>query len=158
VCSNSSADRPARRLLAAAFATLRDEAPAHHGLLCDALAELTVHIVADGEHLAPRPTAAGLAVAEPRGAAAVTIRAGLATVLALLEARRTLVDAIARGELDVWGSADALDAAADAFATFLHGMVRAPSSAGLVDELRRCVAQRGAEQGADQGADQGDRS
>ena len=141
--SSSSADRPARRLLAAAFATLRAEAPVHHGLLCDALAELTVHIVADGEHLAPRPFAAGLEVVEPRGAPGVTIRAGLAAVLALLEARRTLVDAIARGELDVWGSPDALDAAADAFASFLHGMVRAASSAALVDDLRRCVADQG---------------
>ena len=59
--------------------------------------------------------------------------------LVWIDAHGTLLDAVARGALDVRGTADALDAAADAFATFLHGMVRAPSSARLLADLRREV-------------------
>jgi hypothetical protein len=140
VSSSSSADHPARRLLGGAFAVLHDEAPAHAGMLCEALARLTVHVEVGDEAIAPRVTDGRLAVGDPSGPAGVTIRTDLATVLALLDARRTLVEAVAHGELDVWGAADALDAAADAFSTFLHGLVRAPSSASLLDELRRHVA------------------
>jgi hypothetical protein len=140
VSSSSSADRPATRLLGRAFAVLHAEAPAHAGLLCDALARLAVHALVDGERIAPRVVAGRLAVGEPAGRADVTLRTSLPTMLALLEARRTLLDAVNRGELDVWGPAGALDAAADAFSTFLHGLVRAPSSAHLLDELRLHVA------------------
>jgi hypothetical protein len=149
VPSNSSADRPAASLLRAAFAVLHDEAPSHADLLCAALARLTVRVEVGDEAIAPRVAEGRLAVGEPTGPAGVTIRAGLPVVLALLDARRTLIEAVARGELDVWGTADALDAAADAFATFLHGLVRAPSGAGLLGELRRRVA--GAHQEIDHG-------
>jgi hypothetical protein len=143
VCSSSS-DRPASRLLDAAFAILRNEAAAHHDRLCAALAALTIDVVVGDERLAPRVGAGRIAVGEPhgpaaRGAAHVTIQTDLAAVLALLEAQRTLVESVTRGALDVRGSADALAAAADALSTFWHGLVRAPSSASLLDELRRHV-------------------
>lgn len=137
--SSSSADRPARRLLDAAFTVLHDEAPAHHRQLRDTLAALIVHVVVGGEALAPAVAADRLTVGDPRAPPHVTIRTELATVLALFEARRSILEAVARGELDVRGTADALDAAAAAFSQFLHGLVRAPSSAALLDELRHHV-------------------
>jgi hypothetical protein len=139
VCSNSSGDRPARRLLAAAFGVLCDEAPIHHANLRAVLAQLIVHIVVGGDAFAPELAADRLAVGDPRGAAQVTLRTELATALALFEGRRTIVAAVTHGELDVRGSPDALDAAAAAFAHFLHGLVRAPSSAALLDQLRDVV-------------------
>ena len=137
--SSSSADRPATRLVARAFDVLHAEAPVHAGLLCEALAGLAVHADIGGERLAPRVAGGRLAVTDPAGPAAVSLRTSLGTMLALLDARRTLLEAITRGELDVRGPADALDAVADAFSTFLHGLVRAPSGALLLDELRRQV-------------------
>lgn len=137
--SSSFDDRPARRLLDAAFTLLHDEAPLHARLLAEALNRLSVRIDAGGESLAPRLAAGRLTVAEPSGDERVTIRTSLATVLGLLDAHGTLIDAVSRGALDVRGTADSLDAAADAFSTFLHGMVRAPSAAALLDELRREV-------------------
>lgn len=137
--SSSCADRPARRLLGDAFAVLRAEAAAHHAMLCDALAPLPVNVTVGDEALAPQVTGAGLAVGDPCEAPRVAIETRLATVLALLEARCTVIEAVARGDLDLRGTADALDAAADAFAVFLHGLVRAPSSARLLDELRDVV-------------------
>jgi hypothetical protein len=139
VSSSSCADRPARRLLRDAFAVLRDEAAAHHAMLCGALAALPVNVAVGGEALAPQVTGDELAVGDPCEAPRVAIATRLATVLALLEARYTVVEAVARGDLDLRGTADALDAAADAFAVFLHGLVRAPSSARLLDELRSAV-------------------
>ncbi len=138
--SNSSADRPAARLLGRAFAVLHAEAPVHADLLCEALARLAVHAQIGAERLAPRVRGGQLVIAAPAGPADVTLRTSLPAMLALLDARRTLVEAVTRGELDVRGAAGALDAAADAFTTFLHGLVRAPSAASLLDELRRHVA------------------
>ena len=137
--SSSCDDRPARRLLGAAFTLLHDEAPLHAHMLCEALTRLSVRIDAGGESLSPRLRDGRLAVVDASGAEHVTIQTSLATVLGLLDAHGTLLDAVARGALDVRGTADALDAAADAFATFLHGMVRAPSSARLLADLRRQV-------------------
>ena len=137
--SSSCDDRPARRLLGAAFTLLHDEAPLHADLLRDALARLSLRIDAGGESIAPQLCDGKLGVTDASGTECVAIRTSLATVLGLLDAHGTLLDAVARGALDIRGTADALDAAADAFATFLHGMVRAPSSPSLLDDLRRQV-------------------
>jgi hypothetical protein len=139
VSSSSCADRPARRLLGKAFAVLRAEAAVHHAMLCDALAALPANVRVGGEALAPRIDGGQLVVGDPWEAARVAIDTHLATVLALLEARCTVVEAVARGDLDLRGAADALDAAAGAFSVFLHGLVRAPSSPRLLDELRAVV-------------------
>ena len=147
--SSSCADRPARRLLGDAFVVLRDEAAAHHAMLCDALATLPVNVTVGDEALAPQVSRDGLSVGDPCGAPRVAIATRLATVLALLEARCTVIEAVAQGDLDLRGTADALDAAADAFAVFLHGLVRAQSSARLLEELRDAVR-------SDPGADHGE--
>jgi hypothetical protein len=139
VSSSSFDDRPARRLLGAAFTLLHEEAPLHAHMLCHALGGVSVRIDAGDESFAPRLCDGKLGVTDACGAESVAIRTSLATVLGLLDAHGTLLDAVARGALDVRGTADALDAAADAFATFLHGMVRAPSSPALLDDLRREV-------------------
>jgi len=118
---------------------LHDEAPLHAHMLGEALARLSVRIDAGRESIAPRLRDGRLAVVDASGAERVTIHTSLATVLGLLDAHGTLLDAVARGALDIRGAADALDAAADAFATFLHGMVRAPSSTKLLAALRRQV-------------------
>jgi hypothetical protein len=140
VSSNSSADRPARRLLGAAFDVLRAEAPAHHEALCAALAVLAVNVDVAQDRLAPRVIGGRLAVDDPVASPDVAVRTTLAATCALLDGHRTLVDAVAHGELDIHGRADALDAAAAAFSLFLHGLVRAPSSPRLLDELRDHVA------------------
>lgn len=136
--SNSSgADRQARDLLDGALATLHREAPAHHDLLCDALAALTVNLLVGDERFAVEAVRGRLATAGPARAARVTLETDLATACALLDARRTVVQAVRAGELDVRGSAGDLAAVADALSLLLHGLVRCPSSAALLDELRR---------------------
>jgi len=138
--SSCGADRPARRLLVAAFDLLGAEARVHHGLLCAVLETLPVDLHVGPERLRPRVHAARLIVVEPDGPARVTVRTDLATVDALLDARRTVLDAVTRGELFVRGAADALDAAAEAFSICLHGLVRCRSGPALLDDLRRHVS------------------
>jgi hypothetical protein len=53
---------------------LHGEAPAHAGLLCEALARLAVHVEIGGERIAPLVIAGRLAVGEPAGRADVTLR------------------------------------------------------------------------------------
>jgi hypothetical protein len=134
-----SGDHPAARLLGAAFEVLRAEAPAHHEALCMAVLALPVNVVVADERLAVHVSTGALHVGAPHAAPEVTVTTSLAATRALLDAERTLVATIERGELDVRGSAAALDAAADAFMVFLHGLVRAPSSVALLVELR-CVS------------------
>lgn len=136
--SNSSAE-PARRLLVAAFDVLGSEAPVHHGLLHAALGALAVTLLVGDEVLAPRVRGDRIVV-ERAEASRVTVRTDLDAACALLEARLTLAEAIARGVFDVRGTADSLDAAAGALDLFLHGLVRCPSGAALLDDLRREVS------------------
>jgi len=107
-----------------------------------AVLALPVNIVVAHERLAARVAGGKLHVGTPHVAPSVTVTTSLAATRALLDAERTLVAAIERGELDVRGQAAALDAAADAFMLFLHGLVRAPSSAALLAELRRVSGDR----------------
>jgi hypothetical protein len=118
---------------------LRAEAPAHHEALCAVLAALPIELVIDGESLELLVSDGAIAVGPVIESPLVTVTTSLRTARALLEARRTMVAAIERGELDVRGHADALDDAAEALSLFLHGLVRAPSSPPLLDDLRHHV-------------------
>jgi hypothetical protein len=134
--SSSDADLPARRLLGAALDALRREAPAHRDLLCGTLAALAVNLHVDREALGVRAAAGGLAITEPAASARVTIRTDLATAYALLDARLTILEAVRTGRLDARGSAIDLAVAAEALSVFLHGLVRCPSGAVLLRDLR----------------------
>jgi hypothetical protein len=138
--SSCDIDRPARRLLLAAFDVLGAEAEVHYRRLCAVLQALAVDLHVGTELLSPRVHAARLIVVEPDGSARVTVRTDLAAAYALLDGRRTLLESVTHGELDIRGAADALDAAADAASIFLHGLVRCRSGAALFDDLRRHVS------------------
>ena len=122
---------------------LRTEATGHHDALCVALTNLAVNVEVDGERLAPRVEGGRLVVVSAIAVPRVLVRTSLAATYALLEARYTLLEAVTQGQLDVCGCADQLDAAADAFSLFLHGLIRAPSGARLLGKLRRHVEESG---------------
>jgi SCP-2 sterol transfer family len=134
--SSSAADSPARRLLGAALDVLRREAPAHNDVLCGVIATLPISLHVDREVLGLRIAGRQLRIAAPDSAARVTVQTDLATAHALLDARLTVLEAVQQGKLDVRGNAADLCTAAEALSTFLHGLVRCPSGAALLCDLR----------------------
>jgi hypothetical protein len=136
VSSNSSvADPPARRLLRAALDTLGREAPAHHDLLCGALAALPINLDIDREAFSVRVADGTAAIAAPIDPPRVTVRTDLDTAHALLDAQLTILEAVRAGRLDVRGRAGDLAVAAEALSAFLHGLVRCPSGGALLRDL-----------------------
>jgi len=139
VSSNSYADAPARRLVAAALDVLAREAPAHHDELRHLVSAVAMNLFVGDEAFALRSRAGDIELEPPLEDPRLVVTTSLDAACALLDARRTLRETIDRGELDLQGSADAMDTAASAFAIALHGLVRAPSSPALLEALRRQV-------------------
>ena len=137
--SSSARERPARRLLGRALEALAREAPAHHALLREPLRRIALRCAIADEVVHLSVAGARIRIAErPRGdaPAAVEVRAELRDAVALLDGELTFVEAVREGRVDLLGPPAALLDAADAFAIFLHGLVRCSSAGALLDELR----------------------
>lgn len=130
-------------LLDEAFEVLRRESPEHLGLLRDALGGRVVALVVDGERMLSDGDSLGTAAAS----AALTVGTDARTVLALLDDRLTLLDAVRSGALRARGHRSAIAAAEAAMRAFLHGLVRCPSAPGLLVQLRHLVAERETDHG-----------
>jgi hypothetical protein len=137
---STAAPGRAARLLRRAFAVLDEEAPSHAALLRAALSGLRLIIDVDGERLSPRADDGRLAIAAVTDEGAeVRIATSMAAAIALLDDRRTLLEALHAGELRAWGAARDLAHAGRVLSTFLHGLVRCPSAPALLTELRRAA-------------------
>jgi hypothetical protein len=138
--SSSVISGPVARLLGESFAALEDELPTAHARLCAGLAGRAVAIDVDGERFvvalaggqarvasvpAGEDTAAGVRVATSRGA-----------ILAVIDARRSLVEAVLADEVRVVGELDRLVEAHQALVTYVHGAVRCPSFLSLLQRFR----------------------
>jgi hypothetical protein len=81
-----------------------------------------------------------LAVARGRaagGAPAIDVRTTRATVLALIDAELSLVDAVLADHLSLRGALPDLLAFHEGLTTYVHGAVRAPSFPALLAAYRR---------------------
>ncbi len=130
------------RFLERSFAILAAEHPEAYRAMCAALAPRVVSIRVGDEavHLGFTPAAVRRLrwVAAP----AVTIRATIPTVLAVIDAELSLLDAAMAGDLDAGGAPADLAAFHDGLVAYVHGAVRAPSFPFLLGEFRARHARR----------------
>lgn len=130
-----------------------------HERLCRGLGERTIRLTVDGEvrYLSMR---GGRHVVESEGAAGVELRTDRAAIVELVEARRSLLDAVLLERLSLRGAPEELASLYDTLVVFIQGAVRSRSLPALLDAylgsehiaearhdmtpgLRRTTAERG---------------
>jgi hypothetical protein len=137
---------PVASLLRRSFDGLARDVPASYARLVDALAGLTVELTVDGERFTVR------AVVRPPGEAGpgslevvvdgdhpspdVRITTGREVIVAVVDARLTLQEAVEVELVRVIGRLDDLVTAHGALLAYAHACVRAPSSRELHAALR----------------------
>jgi hypothetical protein len=124
--------------LFASFEALAREQPAIHSRLCAQLAPRGVAIAVDDETVAVRFDRHAVARGRSTGGtAAIDVRTTRATVLALVDAELSLVDAVLADRLWLRGALPDLLAFHEGLTTYVHGAVRAPSFPALLAAYRR---------------------
>lgn len=118
------------------LALLRCEVPAAHAAMCAPVAGRRVAIDADGEAFALRFERNVVHAAAPEAGPELSVRTSRRAVLALVDARYSLLEAVLNEHLDVRGTPDDVIAFHDALVAYLHGAVRAPSFPGLLRRFR----------------------
>ena len=135
--SSSCVVEPIARLVADSFAALRADAPRHYARFAAALQAHRAQICVEGERITV--TSDGVAVqvdAEATAPATVRITTDAPTILAVLDARCTLAEAVQRGALAVVAPLEELDALRSALLIYVRGGVRSTAFPGLVARLR----------------------
>ncbi len=123
--------------LFASFEALAREQPAIHARLCAQLAPRGVAIAVDDEIVAMRFDRHAVARGRSAGTTAIDVRTTRATVLALVDAELSLVDAVLADCLCLRGALPDLLAFHEGLTTYVHGAVRAPSFPALLAAYRR---------------------
>jgi hypothetical protein len=135
--ANSSApERGFAAFLARAFSTLEREMPTAYRAMCARLARHPVLLHVDTESVALVFTATHARFVASVPAPRVLVRTSRATILAVLDAEATLMDAVLDERLRLWGGTDDLLTFHDALMLFVHGAVRAPSFSALLRAYR----------------------
>ena len=128
-------------LLRRSLEQLAGEVPASYRHLAGGLGGLEVEVDVDGERFSLRG-GGGLTVRDgPTSTAQVWIATSRVAVLEVLDAIRTLADAVEADRIRVRGELDDVVRAHDAVVAYAHAAVRAPSSPGLLTELRNQVGE-----------------
>jgi hypothetical protein len=122
------------------FAALRRERPAIYDELCRVMQARAARIRVDG---APVDVEfhGGEARIGPakRRPPAIEVRTSRETIVGMVDARWSLMTAIAEDRLWIRGSVDDLVTFHDGLLVYLHGAVRSPSFPGLLQRFRRGV-------------------
>lgn len=128
-------------LLDEALAVLRKESPPHDRLLRERLDGCTIAFTVDGERMATRGAEMTREPGASDAGANVDLRVetDAATVLALLDDRITLLEALRSGALKARGDRSAVARAEAAMRVFIHGLVRCPSAPKLLVKLNNLV-------------------
>ncbi len=138
-------DEGSRGLLQAAFDVLQREAPGYADEVCRQLGGLSVRLSVGDECYRPSVVAGKLVVNDMTGDEQVRVELGLPQLLALFEAEYTLHQALREDHLRVYGTIAQLHSAGVLFNAFLHGLVRCPSGAELLDRMTKMVSGEGIE-------------
>ena len=129
-------------LLDDAFATLARESPVHARLLRERLGGCRIAFTVDGDRMTTRGDARLPAPDPTTDHPDLHVDTDARTVLALLDDRITLLDAIRTGALRARGPRDAVTRAEAAMRVFIHGLVRCPSAPELLRRFRNTVQSR----------------
>src|SRR5262249_16755638 len=135
VSSRSSApESSVRALLARSFDALAAELPEAYARLGTELAGWPVEVEVDRERFVIRVVSGRLVTDE--GEAPVRIRASKAVLLAIVDARETLVDAVRADAIELRAPRASLGDLHEAWTTYLHGAARCPSFPLLLARFR----------------------
>lgn len=117
---------------------LRREYPPAYALLCSNMAGRSAQLTISGEPLWLSFTAHGITVApgNAAGEPALRLTTDWDTILDLVDARLSMIDAVLCGRFDLHGEGRELARFYDATLTYLRGGIRCPSFPALLDRLR----------------------
>lgn len=123
--------------LEASLRVLAREAPASARRVADALGPAGVRVAVDGAARVVRGRGDALLCEAERSPAAVDVATDRTTVLGLVDARTTLMDALLEERFRVRGPVEAVIRFDDALLAYLDGAVRCPSFPTLLRDYRR---------------------
>lgn len=126
-------------LLDAGLGMLRRDATAAYHRLAELLDGTPIRFAVDESDVVLYFEPARHALREAADGVRVRVGTNSDTILALLEDRLSLVDALRQGGLELSGPPDQIARFDDALTVFLAGAIRTEASAGLLDELRARV-------------------
>lgn len=132
------------RFLGASLSALRAEVPEAYTAMCGALAPRALRLEVDREVVTIRFDAGAVVEVPSSEPAAVLLRTSRTSILAVIDARHSLVSAILAGVLDLCGTPTDVAAFHDAFVRYLQGGVRAPSFPRILAAFRQVTPQGGA--------------
>jgi hypothetical protein len=130
-------------LVERALEIIRSESPPHASGVRAALEGSTIGVVLDDERFVARASDDSVIVDRGAMTGDVEIATSIRELLALLEGRAALVDALSEGRIRIRGRVQDLSRAARAMRWFLHGLVRSRNGAELLIELRRLARRSG---------------
>jgi hypothetical protein len=126
---------PFSSFLERSLAAIASEVPGVNGLLCERLGRVHVRIVIDGERVVVRRLGARIGVLPDEDDCSTEFRADRATLLDLVHARSSFLDAVVTDRIELRGPVDELLTFYDALHVYLQGAVRSPSLPSLLAEF-----------------------
>ncbi|MDI1476488.1 hypothetical protein [Polyangium sp. y55x31] len=126
--------------LAESFAALRRDLPWIFERLCERLAHREIRIEVDGEALGLRCEPHDIHFVEAPPSPDVLLRTDRRTILDLVDAQRTLLEALLEERLVVLARVEDVIALHDAVQTYLHGAVRDRAFPALLRRFRQSTA------------------
>ena len=127
---------PVALLLRRSLAHLASEVPASYRHLAQVLGSLVIELDVDGERFALRGGLWPEVLDGPAPLAGARVTIPRAAIIAILDAKVALAEAVESDRIAVRGALDDLLRAHDTLIAYVHAAVRAPSAPGLLAELR----------------------
>lgn len=128
--------------LASSLAQIGRDVPSVYAHIVRALGGRVIAIEVGGETVSVRETKGRLEVGG-RGEAEVRAITSRGAIVALVDGRVTLEEAVLRGAVDLFGDVADLLAGLDALVGYVNGAARCPELLGLMDEFRRDAGEGG---------------
>jgi len=122
--------------IATSLIALRQECPTAYFLMCGQLAPRRVRLVIEGESVTLAFDPSGVHVLPEAKESAAELVTSRQTILDVLDARRTLAEAVLSDAIVLKGHVNDLTAFHDGLMTYVRGAVRSPSLARLLDRFR----------------------
>jgi hypothetical protein len=133
----------ARTALDEMLGILRSDTPPAFFRLMEELGSLKVDVQVDSERFSVRGDGTQVVVDEVREGAQVYVRTDRRTILALIDGRRSMLEAVLSRELSLSADVSLLGQVGRAGIAFGDGAIRARRARGVLDAFRRGVAAPG---------------
>ena len=118
------------------MALLSEECPGAFHELCDRLDSAKIRLCIDGDSVSPSFAAHGFELVAAHASPEVDLESSREAILAVLDGRLTLEDAVWQDRVVLMGSLDALARFHEGFVLCVGGAVRCPSFPRLLERYR----------------------